>query len=40
MRAAPTIGQHNDEILHPILGGEQLARLRDLGVIGAGLEGA
>jgi crotonobetainyl-CoA:carnitine CoA-transferase CaiB-like acyl-CoA transferase len=30
MRAAPTIGQHNDEILHPILGGEQLARLRDL----------
>jgi formyl-CoA transferase len=32
-RPAPRIGEHNDEILAPILGAAELARLRGLGVV-------
>ncbi len=36
-RPAPTIGQHNDEVLEPVLGRDELQRLRALGVVGEGL---
>jgi crotonobetainyl-CoA:carnitine CoA-transferase CaiB-like acyl-CoA transferase len=32
-RPAPRIGEHNDEILGPVLGTEELARLRGMGVV-------
>jgi crotonobetainyl-CoA:carnitine CoA-transferase CaiB-like acyl-CoA transferase len=32
-RPAPRIGEHNDEILAPLLGGAEVARLRGLGVL-------
>ena len=32
-RPAPRIGEHNHEILAPVLGDAELARLRDLGVV-------
>lgn len=32
-RPAPRIGEHNDEILAPVLGAAELARLRGLGVV-------
>jgi len=32
-RPAPRIGEHNDEILSPVLGDAELARLRGLGVV-------
>jgi len=32
-RPAPRIGEHNDEILAPVLGADEVARLRAAGVI-------
>jgi crotonobetainyl-CoA:carnitine CoA-transferase CaiB-like acyl-CoA transferase len=36
IRKAPTVGQHNDEVLHDVLGfdDERIAALRELGVLG------
>jgi crotonobetainyl-CoA:carnitine CoA-transferase CaiB-like acyl-CoA transferase len=38
-RPSPTVGQHNDEVLEPIIGRSELARLRDNGVVGEGVTG-
>jgi len=38
-RAAPTLGQHNDEVLGDVLGADEVARLRSLGVTGERLGG-
>jgi formyl-CoA transferase len=32
-RPAPKLGEHNDEILSPLLGDAELARLRQAGVV-------
>ena len=39
-RAAPTIGQHDDEVLGEVLGLARLAALRDQGVVAEGLAGS
>ncbi|MBV8304898.1 MAG: CoA transferase [Acidimicrobiia bacterium] len=38
-RAAPTIGQHNDDVLGEVASPEELEKLRSAGVIGEGLAG-
>lgn len=35
-RRAPRIGEHNDEILAPLLGAAEVARLRGVGVVREG----